>query len=105
MKKSIYSNLIDESQLKTSIQSLNMKENAIKALICQRKVPSNGWPDSMIKAFLTELALMDSNNFERIYIFTKQVLRELVKEKAEFIPQLSATDTFISLMALEDLEI
>lgn len=31
--------------------------------ILQRKIPEEGWSDSMIEMLLSELSLMDSNNF------------------------------------------
>ncbi|XP_050420552.1 O-phosphoseryl-tRNA(Sec) selenium transferase [Adelges cooleyi] len=59
----IAENLIPSSYIQQSVNALRNRENLAKTLMEQRKWPDNGWDDASIELFLSNLALMDSNNF------------------------------------------
>eukprot|EP00771_Trimastix_marina_P002307 gnl/Trimastix_PCT/3430.p1 GENE.gnl/Trimastix_PCT/3430~~gnl/Trimastix_PCT/3430.p1 ORF type:complete len:492 (+),score=91.86 gnl/Trimastix_PCT/3430:157-1632(+) len=45
-----------------ALQSRKKRENLIRSLLAQRRLPDKGWKDGTIEAFLSELSMMDSNN-------------------------------------------
>lgn len=57
------SKLIPESYAKMGLESKRTHQNLIRQLLEQRKLPANGWPIKTIESLLSELSLMDSNNF------------------------------------------
>lgn len=57
-------NLIPSSYVQQAASALRTRENLAKTLMEQRKWPDNGWDDATIEMFLSNLALMDSNNFK-----------------------------------------
>jgi len=44
-------------------QALNHQQAAVQQLLSQRQLPPRGWSELQIRALMTEIALMDSNNF------------------------------------------
>jgi len=44
-------------------QAVRQRQKLARALLANRRLPSQGWDDASIEAFLDELAMMDSNNF------------------------------------------
>lgn len=59
----LMSSIVNKSYVEQAQQGRNQRENLIKALLSQRRIPKKGWDDQTIEFFLSELALMDSNNF------------------------------------------
>jgi O-phospho-L-seryl-tRNASec:L-selenocysteinyl-tRNA synthase len=57
--------LIPETYLQQGLQALKARQNLVKTLLSNRKLPEEGWDDQSIEKLLQELALMDSNNFLR----------------------------------------
>ena len=56
-------NIIDPNYIDLASQSLNSRENQIKILLSQRRLPEEGWDDLSIEYFLHSLAIMDTNNY------------------------------------------
>ena len=54
---------VDAAYITQGAQSLKTRQNLVKVLLSQRKIPEDGWDDETIEYFLQEMALMDSNNF------------------------------------------
>jgi len=44
-------------------QAIKRREGLTKALLSERRLPRVGWDDASIEHLLSNLALMDSNNF------------------------------------------
>ncbi|XP_037092822.1 O-phosphoseryl-tRNA(Sec) selenium transferase-like isoform X2 [Pollicipes pollicipes] len=57
------SKLVPKTFLAPSKDAREARASMFRVLIEQRKIPEEGWPDNQIESFLSELALMDSNNF------------------------------------------
>lgn len=57
------SGLVKKSYIAQGEQALNSRRNVIKALLSNRSLPKTGWDDAQIEYLLSELSLMDSNNF------------------------------------------
>jgi O-phospho-L-seryl-tRNASec:L-selenocysteinyl-tRNA synthase len=55
--------LISSNYVKQSQQAVQKSQKKITTLLSQRKLPTEGWSDSLIELFLAQLAQMDSNNF------------------------------------------
>ena len=55
--------LISPTYLQLAIDSRRTRENLIKVLLSQRRIPQSGWDKLTIEMFLRELSSMDSNNF------------------------------------------
>ena len=55
--------LVDAAYIKQGAQGLQTRQNLVKVLLSQRRLPKEGWDDASIEHLLSELALMDSNNF------------------------------------------
>jgi O-phospho-L-seryl-tRNASec:L-selenocysteinyl-tRNA synthase len=55
--------LISSNYVKQSQQAVQKTQKKITTLLSQRKLPTEGWNDSLIELFLAQLAQMDSNNF------------------------------------------
>jgi O-phospho-L-seryl-tRNASec:L-selenocysteinyl-tRNA synthase len=56
--------LVDPNYIKQGGEALKSRENLVKKLLSQRSLPDVAWDDITIEHFLSELALMDSNNFK-----------------------------------------
>ena len=54
---------IGKAYAKQGQEALKRREGLAKTLLSQRKLPDIGWDDASIEFLLTDLALMDSNNF------------------------------------------
>jgi O-phospho-L-seryl-tRNASec:L-selenocysteinyl-tRNA synthase len=61
--------IVSKSYVVQAQQGRNQRENLIKALLSQRRLPQKGWDDQTIEFFLSEIALMDSNNFLGLWLF------------------------------------
>eukprot|EP00884_Botryococcus_braunii_P013567 jgi/Botrbrau1/22210/Bobra.168_1s0041.1 len=57
------SDLVSRSYVQQGSQALAKRQNLIKALLSNRKLPKTGWDDSTIEMFIRDVALMDTNNF------------------------------------------
>jgi len=57
------SKIVDSNYIDLASQSLNSRENQIKILLSQRRLPDEGWDDLSIEYFLQSLAIMDTNNY------------------------------------------
>ena len=55
--------LVDNAYIVQGGQELNAREQKIRILLSQRKLPLEGWSNTTIELFLHELSIMDSNNF------------------------------------------
>eukprot|EP00457_Paulinella_chromatophora_P001746 gb/GEZN01001748.1/.p1 GENE.gb/GEZN01001748.1/~~gb/GEZN01001748.1/.p1 ORF type:complete len:783 (+),score=66.12 gb/GEZN01001748.1/:55-2403(+) len=55
--------LVDRAYIKQGGQARASREKMVRALLANRKLPEQGWDDQSIEFFLSELAMMDSNNF------------------------------------------
>lgn len=55
--------LVDGAYIKQGIEALNARHNLVTKLLSQRRMPDVGWDDASIEYLLTQLSLMDSNNF------------------------------------------
>uniref|UniRef100_A0A182HZ58 O-phosphoseryl-tRNA(Sec) selenium transferase n=1 Tax=Anopheles arabiensis TaxID=7173 RepID=A0A182HZ58_ANOAR len=61
--KSIPKNLVPENYLTLANDARVERDKQIKLLLEQRKLPASGWREPMIEHCISELALLDSNNF------------------------------------------
>ncbi|XP_053657741.1 O-phosphoseryl-tRNA(Sec) selenium transferase [Anopheles marshallii] len=61
--KSIAKSLVPENYLAIANDARAERDKAIKLLLEKRKLPVSGWSETMIEYFVSELALLDSNNF------------------------------------------
>lgn len=55
--------LVSKTYIDQGGQALVRRRKLIKSLLSQRRVPEEGWDEDTIQLFLSDLALMDSNNF------------------------------------------
>ena len=55
--------LVDAKYLDLGSEATKRRENLVRVLLTQRRVPDEGYDDVMIMALLSDLALLDSNNF------------------------------------------
>ena len=44
-------------------QAIKTRSGLIKTVLSQRRLPEDGWDDELVKLFLHEIAMMDTNNF------------------------------------------
>ncbi|CAM9549629.1 unnamed protein product [Ectocarpus fasciculatus] len=57
-------NLVKASYINQGEQALNgRRKKQVTALLSNRRLPTRGWDDAQIEYLLTEISLMDSNNF------------------------------------------
>eukprot|EP00752_Nemacystus_decipiens_P001780 g1720.t1 len=56
-------NLVKASYISQGEQALNGRRKQVTALLSNRRLPARGWDDAQIEYLLTEISLMDSNNF------------------------------------------
>jgi len=56
--------LISPNYAAQAEQARNSRSKMITSLLTQRRLPAEGWDDSMIQQFLDELASFDTNNFK-----------------------------------------
>ncbi|CAM9310034.1 unnamed protein product [Ectocarpus sp. 4 AP-2014] len=57
-------NLVKTSYINQGEQALNgRRKQQVTALLSNRRLPTRGWDDAQIEYLLTEISLMDSNNF------------------------------------------
>ncbi|XP_062501022.1 O-phosphoseryl-tRNA(Sec) selenium transferase-like isoform X2 [Corticium candelabrum] len=61
---SMAESIVPSPYIKQARDARNSRENQVKQLLEQRKLPPDGWDDAAIEGFLYELAMMDSNNFQ-----------------------------------------
>ena len=61
--KKLAEGLVDAAYVRQGIDALNARHNLVTSLLSQRRMPENGWDDASIEYLLSQLALMDSNNF------------------------------------------
>ena len=54
---------VDASYISQGGEELNRRACLVRALLTQRRLPDEGWPDAAIESFVRELSAMDSNNF------------------------------------------
>ena len=55
---------VDVGYLKQGHEAIKSRENLVRVLLSQRALPASGWDEASVEHFLSELALMDSNNFK-----------------------------------------
>nr|XP_022338126.1 O-phosphoseryl-tRNA(Sec) selenium transferase-like isoform X2 [Crassostrea virginica]XP_022338127.1 O-phosphoseryl-tRNA(Sec) selenium transferase-like isoform X2 [Crassostrea virginica]XP_022338128.1 O-phosphoseryl-tRNA(Sec) selenium transferase-like isoform X2 [Crassostrea virginica] len=55
--------LVPKSYVQQGQNAKSIHQNQIRHLLEQRRIPEDGWDDQTIELFLSELAIMDSNNF------------------------------------------
>lgn len=55
--------LIGKAYAKQGQEAIRRREGLAKTLLSQRRLPDTGWDDASIEFLLTDLAMMDSNNF------------------------------------------
>eukprot|EP01116_Phalansterium_solitarium_P007406 TRINITY_DN2005_c1_g2_i2.p1 TRINITY_DN2005_c1_g2~~TRINITY_DN2005_c1_g2_i2.p1 ORF type:complete len:613 (+),score=180.67 TRINITY_DN2005_c1_g2_i2:866-2704(+) len=55
--------IVSKTYIQQAEQARKQRNNLIKDLLAQRTLPEQGWDDASIEQFLSELSLMDSNNF------------------------------------------
>ncbi|XP_067117514.1 O-phosphoseryl-tRNA(Sec) selenium transferase [Osmerus mordax] len=55
--------IVSSSYIRQGSQARRSHEQAIRLLLEQGKCPETGWSESTVELFLSELAVMDSNNF------------------------------------------
>lgn len=55
--------LVDAAYIRQGAQELRKRETLIRILLSQRCIPEEGWDDASIMHLLSQLSLMDSNNF------------------------------------------
>ncbi|XP_052867676.1 O-phosphoseryl-tRNA(Sec) selenium transferase [Anopheles cruzii] len=60
---SIAKSLVPANYLSLANDARHERDKQIKLLLEQRKLPQEGWNESMVEYFINELALLDSNNF------------------------------------------
>lgn len=60
---SICEKIVSSSYIRQGSQARRSHEQLIRVLLEQGKCPEEGWSESTIELFLSELAVMDSNNF------------------------------------------
>ena len=56
--------LVDANYIQQGGEAIKSRENLVKKLLSQRSLPDTAWDDVSIEHFLSELAMMDSNNFK-----------------------------------------
>uniref|UniRef100_A0A182NSL0 O-phosphoseryl-tRNA(Sec) selenium transferase n=1 Tax=Anopheles dirus TaxID=7168 RepID=A0A182NSL0_9DIPT len=61
--KSIAKSLVPENYLALANDARQERDKQIKVLLEQRKLPLSGWSEPMIEYMISELALLDTNNF------------------------------------------
>lgn len=61
--ESLCRKLIPASYVDQGRDSRRSRENKIRLLLEKRKLPEDGWDDADIEMLLSELSVMDSNNF------------------------------------------
>ncbi|XP_053679453.1 O-phosphoseryl-tRNA(Sec) selenium transferase [Anopheles nili] len=61
--KAIANVLVPQNYLALANDARQERDKQIKILLEQRKLPRSGWSEPMIEYFISEIALMDSNNF------------------------------------------
>ena len=54
---------MNASYVKQGVQNLSSRHQYLKILLSNKKLPAEGWSDTLIEFALTEFAAMDSNNF------------------------------------------
>lgn len=59
----ILEKLLPPSYAKQALEASNARENKIKWLLTQQRLPEQGWDDLTIELFLNKMSSMDSNNF------------------------------------------
>ena len=55
--------IVSSAYITQGSQALARRRKLVKTLLSQRRLPQRGWDDATIELFLSEAALMDSNNF------------------------------------------
>ncbi|XP_053716410.1 O-phosphoseryl-tRNA(Sec) selenium transferase isoform X1 [Synchiropus splendidus] len=60
---SLCEKIVSPSYIRQGCQARRGHEQLIRQFLEQRKCPEDGWEESTIELFLSELAMMDSNNF------------------------------------------
>jgi glutamate/tyrosine decarboxylase-like PLP-dependent enzyme len=55
--------LVPPAYLAQGAEEARRREALVRALLTQRRLPDEGWPDAAIEDFVRALAAMDSNNF------------------------------------------
>ncbi|XP_065882648.1 O-phosphoseryl-tRNA(Sec) selenium transferase-like isoform X2 [Dysidea avara] len=55
--------LVPQTYIEQGKNAHRTQQNFIKLLLEKRKIPDEGWPDNRIEMLLSELSMMDSNNF------------------------------------------
>ncbi|KAG5191026.1 O-phosphoseryl-tRNA selenium transferase [Tribonema minus] len=55
--------LVKPTYIAQAGQALNSRHNLVTALLANRRLPPTGWDEATIEYLLSELAMMDSNNF------------------------------------------
>ena len=60
---SLAEGLVSSGYVRQAQQARRARENMVKTLLSQRRMPDAGWDDGTLRLLLHELALMDSNTF------------------------------------------
>eukprot|EP00800_Vazella_pourtalesii_P014743 TRINITY_DN3814_c0_g1_i1.p1 TRINITY_DN3814_c0_g1~~TRINITY_DN3814_c0_g1_i1.p1 ORF type:complete len:134 (-),score=4.83 TRINITY_DN3814_c0_g1_i1:339-740(-) len=79
-------------------QAKRTYEKLIYILIEQRKLPQEGWSDSLIERFILELSGMDSNNFLGNVGMGKTFLHSFISEVLNLITHIMRTTFFLHLL-------
>jgi len=56
--------LISDRYVDVGMENIQSTRKLVAKLLSNRKIPETGWSESAIETFLTDIARMDSNNFE-----------------------------------------
>lgn len=57
------SKLINNTYVRQGLESMKLREEKLTRLIAERRLPDEGWDETLISYALSELSSMDSNNF------------------------------------------
>ncbi|KAJ8017434.1 O-phosphoseryl-tRNA(Sec) selenium transferase [Holothuria leucospilota] len=60
---SLCKKMLPETYVDQGRESRRARENKIRLLLEKKKLPEDGWDEADIEMLLTELSVMDSNNF------------------------------------------
>ena len=55
--------LVSRAYINQGSQATARRSKLVTSLLSERRLPKDGWDDHSIEAFLSEAAMMDSNNF------------------------------------------
>ena len=62
--QSLTSQLVKPAYAKQGVQNMRTRQKQLEILLAQKKIPKTGLSDTSIEYVMSELSIMDSNNFE-----------------------------------------